>query len=111
MTTIDPTTRTIEPPRDDFVIDDAHLAAVAFLARYSGRMLDACRHDLRGFFQWATDMQLTVNGLGGHPSAHRANPPDQIGGGSIRSTVLTRSIDWSNEATMPTPVVSAQATR
>jgi len=60
MTTIDTTTTTVEPPSDDFVIDDAQLAAVAFLARYSGRTLDAYRHDLRGFFQWAADMQLTV---------------------------------------------------
>jgi site-specific recombinase XerD len=60
MTTIDTTTTTVEPPSDDFVIDDAQLAAVAFLARYSGRTLDAYRHDLRGFFQWAADIQLTV---------------------------------------------------
>jgi Phage integrase, N-terminal SAM-like domain len=33
---------------------------LAFLARYSGRTLDAHRHDLRGFFQWAADMQLSV---------------------------------------------------
>jgi hypothetical protein len=56
MTTIDTTTTTVEPPSDDFVIDDAQLAAVAFLARYSGRTLDAYRHDLRGFFQWAADI-------------------------------------------------------
>jgi len=55
MTTIDTTTTTVEPPSDDFVVDDAQLAAVAFLARYSGRTLDAYRHDLRGFFQWAGD--------------------------------------------------------
>ena len=36
------------------------LAAVAFLARYSGRTLDAYRHDLRGFFQWASDNNLAV---------------------------------------------------
>ena len=47
MTTIDTTTTTVEPPSDDFVIDDAQLAAAAFLARYSGRTLDAYRHDLR----------------------------------------------------------------
>jgi integrase len=35
--------------------DEADLAAVAFLARYSGRTLDAYRHDLRSFFQWTTD--------------------------------------------------------
>jgi hypothetical protein len=28
-------------------VDAAQLAAAAFLARYSGRTLDACRHDLR----------------------------------------------------------------
>ena len=47
MTTFDTTTTTVESPRDDFVIDDAQLAAVAFLARYGGRRLDAYRHDLR----------------------------------------------------------------
>lgn len=60
MTTIETVTTTVEPPTDDFVIDDAQLAAVAFLARYSGRTLDAYRHDLRGFFQWAADGELTV---------------------------------------------------
>jgi integrase/recombinase XerD len=60
MTTIDTTTTTVEVSRDDFVIDDAQLAAVVFLARYSGRTLDAYRHDLRGFFQWAANTQLTV---------------------------------------------------
>jgi hypothetical protein len=43
MTTVETTTTTVEP-RDDFVIDDAQLAAVAFLARYSGRTLEAYRH-------------------------------------------------------------------
>src|ERR687892_739394 len=60
MTTIETAARTVELPGDDFVIDDAQLAAVAFLARYSGRTLDAYRHDLRGFFQWAADRKLTV---------------------------------------------------
>ena len=39
---------------------NAHLAAAAFLARYRGRTLDAYRHDLRGFFQWASDVGLDV---------------------------------------------------
>jgi integrase/recombinase XerD len=39
---------------------ETQLAAVAFLARYSGRTLDAYRHDLRGFFQWAEDTGLVV---------------------------------------------------
>jgi hypothetical protein len=58
MTTIE--TGTTDVPDDDFLVDDAQLAAVAFLARYSGRTLDAYRHDLRGFFQWAADNTLSV---------------------------------------------------
>jgi hypothetical protein len=36
-------------------VDEAQLAAAAFLARYSGRTLDAYRHDLRSYFHWALD--------------------------------------------------------
>ncbi|MGH9110501.1 MAG: tyrosine-type recombinase/integrase, partial [Acidimicrobiales bacterium] len=43
-----------------FLPDEAELAAVAFLARYSGRTLDAHRHDLRNLFQWAGDHGLPV---------------------------------------------------
>jgi hypothetical protein len=32
-----------------------------------------------------------------------------MGGGSTRSIVSTRSIDWSNDATLPTPVLTALA--
>jgi site-specific recombinase XerD len=38
---------------DAAVHDEAELAAVAFLARYSGRTLEAYRRDLRSFFDWA----------------------------------------------------------
>jgi predicted enzyme related to lactoylglutathione lyase len=41
----------LRPPEEDFVVDEAQLAAVAFRARYGGRTLDACRHDLRGLFR------------------------------------------------------------
>ena len=60
MTTIETGTTDVQLPDDDFLVDDAQLAAVAFLARYSGRTLDAYRHDLRGFFQWAADNTLSV---------------------------------------------------
>ena len=40
--------------------DEAELAAAAFLARYNGRTLDAYRHDLRTFFEWAVDVGLAV---------------------------------------------------
>src|SRR4030088_1808752 len=44
-----------------------------FLARYSGRTLDAYRHDLRAFFQWASDIQLLVlNATRPHIELYRA---------------------------------------
>ena len=39
---------------------DAEGAAAAFLARHSGRTLEAYRYDLRSFFQWAADVKLDV---------------------------------------------------
>ncbi|HEX2698949.1 MAG TPA: site-specific integrase [Acidimicrobiales bacterium] len=49
-------------PLDDDLPDEAEQAAAAFLARYQGRTLDAYRHDLRAFFQWALDAGLDVLG-------------------------------------------------
>lgn len=40
--------------------DESEVAAAAFLARYSGRTLDAYRYDLRTYFQWATNAHLAV---------------------------------------------------
>jgi len=40
--------------------NQAEVAAAAFLARYSGRTLEAYRYDLRSFFQWAADVSLEV---------------------------------------------------
>jgi hypothetical protein len=51
---------TVEAPGAEYAVDPAELAAVAFLARYSGRTLDAYRHDLRNLFQWAADHSLPV---------------------------------------------------
>jgi hypothetical protein len=45
---------------DDRVFDEVQVAAVAFLARYNGRTLDAYRQDLRGFFGWAASVGLEV---------------------------------------------------
>lgn len=47
-------------PRCEEGIDEAQVAAVAFLARYTGRTVEAYRHDLRMFFQWAGDRGLEV---------------------------------------------------
>src|SRR5215218_6448 len=60
MTTIDSTATSLQRLDADGAFDQAQLAAAAFLARYSGRTLDAYRHDLRGFFQWAADNKLPV---------------------------------------------------
>jgi site-specific recombinase XerD len=66
-TTIESAATTIRTPRVEFEVDDAQLAAISFPARYSGRTLEAYRHDIRGFFQWATDQGIAVllglNGL------------------------------------------------
>ncbi len=59
MTTIESASATIQRDRECFA-DPAQLAVAAFLARYSGRTLEAYRHDLRGFFQWASDVNLDV---------------------------------------------------
>jgi integrase/recombinase XerD len=60
MTMLESGVPTIQNPEDQLSFDEAQLAAVSFLARYSGRTLEAYRHDLRGFFQWATDHDIEV---------------------------------------------------
>ena len=60
MTTIETITTTVERPGVGFKVDDARPAAVSFLARYSGRTLEAYRHDLRGYYQWASNNDVDV---------------------------------------------------
>jgi integrase/recombinase XerD len=60
MTTLDSHTHILAFTADSVAPDEAELAAVAFLARYGGRTLDAYRHDLRNLFQWAADHGLAV---------------------------------------------------
>jgi len=60
MTTSTSTPLTVEVVDRGFVPDEAEVAAAAFLARYSGRILDAYRHDLRGFFAWAAQVGLAA---------------------------------------------------
>ena len=60
MTTIDFSPCTLVLPDTKAPPDEAELAAASFLARYSGRTLDAYRDDLRGFFQWAADAGFAV---------------------------------------------------
>jgi integrase/recombinase XerD len=58
MTKLDSMTVTVETFEEQAPLDQAQLAAVAYLARYSGRTLDAYRQDLRTLFQWAADIGL-----------------------------------------------------
>jgi site-specific recombinase XerD len=60
MTTMYSTATCVQRLDADGAFDEAQLAAAAFLARYSGRTLDAYRHDLRSFFQWSADVGVTV---------------------------------------------------
>ncbi len=48
-------------------LDDSELAVVAFLARYSGRTLEACRRDLRTYFQMGGRQQPRSPGR--HPAS------------------------------------------
>jgi site-specific recombinase XerD len=73
MTTLEQPTTTLWRPPNATPFDEAQLAAAAFLARYSGRTLDAYRHDLRAFFQWASDNRLLVlNATRPHIELYRA---------------------------------------
>jgi Phage integrase, N-terminal SAM-like domain len=57
---------------DDRLFDETKVAAVAFLARYNGRTLDAYRADLRGFFDWAGIVGLEVlTATRGHVELYR----------------------------------------
>ena len=60
MIAIQPVAREVQPPTPPWVVDVAQLAAAAFLARYSGRTLEAYRCDLRYFFEWAAENNLPV---------------------------------------------------
>ncbi len=62
MTTLETTPTALQLPPPDSVLDDAHLAAAAFLALsiQRGNTLDAYRHDMRMFFQWAADTGVEV---------------------------------------------------
>jgi len=88
MTAIYSTPTSLQRLDADGAFDEAQLAAAAFLARYSGRTLDAYRHDLRGFFQWSTDVGLTVlAATRAHIELYRASMEDR---GLAASTIDRR---------------------
>jgi integrase/recombinase XerD len=88
MTSLDTASTTLisqEPPGRSF--DEAQMAAASFLARYSGRTLEAYRHDLRGFFQWAARSRR--RGDERDAPAHRTVP--SVDGGTRAGRVHDRS--------------------
>ena len=60
MSVLDSDSKTLATIIEDPGFDEAQVALAALLARYNGRTLDAYRYDLRTFFQWAADADLTV---------------------------------------------------
>ena len=54
------TTTTLVTAAEEDPFDQAQMAAVAYLARYSGRTLETYRYDVRVFFQWCADVGLAV---------------------------------------------------
>ena len=60
MTTLETTATSVASFEFGADTGEAEAAAAGFLARYSGRTLEAYRYDLRTFFQWANDRNLVV---------------------------------------------------
>src|SRR5215213_7544209 len=71
----------------DDPVDEAELAAAAFLARYQRRTLDAYRYDLRAFFQWAA---MTASTSSSHSSPDRALRAGHGGPGLAATTIDRR---------------------
>jgi integrase/recombinase XerD len=73
MTAVEAITEVLTRDQATTFPSSADLAAAAFLARYSNRTLEAYRHDLRTYFQWATDTGLEVfAATRGHIELYRA---------------------------------------
>ena len=103
MSVLDSDSKTLAAIIEDPGFDEAQVAAAAFLARYNGRTLDAYRYDLRTFFQWAADADLTVlEAKRPHIELHRTAmeqkglAPSTVGcRPSVASTGLLTSTDGS----------------
>ena len=60
MTKANMTTTVLVSAEEKGPFDQAQMAAVAYLARYSGRTLETYRYDVRVFFQWCAEVGLAV---------------------------------------------------
>lgn len=70
------------------LLDNAQLAAVAFLARYGGRTLESYRADLRQYFQWCAEVDIAPLAVTRtHVELYRASMDDR---GLAPSTVDRR---------------------
>jgi Phage integrase, N-terminal SAM-like domain len=99
-TTIQSAATTLREPGVEFEFDEAQLAAVSFLVRYSGRTLEAYRHDLRGFFQWATDNRVVVLGANrAHIELFRAWMEDRGLAASLSTVASRRSVGSTGSRT------------
>lgn len=87
MTTIESMITAIERPAVGLQLDEAQLAAASFLARYSGRTLEAYRQDLWGYFQWAPDTAVEVKATRPHIELFQAWMEDR---GLAASTIDRR---------------------
>jgi integrase/recombinase XerD len=97
------------------VPDEAQLAAVAFLAPYGGRTLDAYRHDLRNLFQWAADHGLPVleatranlemyrSSMGGTRSGRLDDRPAAVHRVRVLSLRPHRPVDYVQPCPVRTP--------
>ena len=116
MTTIESTSQVIAQIEAPFTLHEDQLAAVAFLARYQGRTVEAYRHDLRDLFQWAAEHDLAVldatrvhlelywtsmeeRGLAPRPSTGGCLPP----AGSTDSLTLTGASPRTPPSTSAAP--------
>ncbi len=81
-------------PADLPTLDEAQLAAAAFLARYSGRTLESYRTDLRQFFQWSADVGLApLAASHAHIELYRSSV-EAAGSPRRLSTSSTRCPGW-----------------
>ena len=96
---------------------EEQMAAVAFLARYSGRTLEAYRHDLRYFFQWAADHGVEVlAATRAHIEMYRARwssagSRHRRSIGACRRCAATSGSPTSTVASPPTPPSTYAARR
>jgi len=120
MTMLESCSPTLQNPEDQLRFDEMQLAAASFLARYSGGTLEAYRHDLRGFFQWAADHDIDVlaqpartSSCSGPGWRGAVSPPPRSTDGCRRSAGSTASLTSTaaSARTLPSTSDARKSTR